>query len=162
MLEGGFPHTAGRKRKCLNSLPTLRPSMTATAAYLAEGDVPIRLGLGVQLSLSFSFIAMHQQDWLIPEEARRIWNTSFTELDSCLVREHQLLYHPHMLLASVETESRANRARQFIFTDQLPWQWGQGVRSRSSTLTQRGCDSSKPLSNELSFLVPKGTWLPLC
>lgn len=70
MLEGGFLHSAGRKMKCLNSLPTLRPSIKATAAYLAEGNVLIRLGLSVQVSLSFSFIAMHQQDWLLPEEAR--------------------------------------------------------------------------------------------
>lgn len=143
--------------KCLNSLPTLRPSITATAAYLAEGNVLIRLGLGVQVSLSFSFIAMHQQDWLLPEEARSMWNTSFTELDCCLVRECQLLYHPTRALAFVETESRANRTGQLIFIDQLPWQGGQGVRSWSSTSTQRGCDSSKPLSNELSSLVPKGT-----
>lgn len=94
MRERGFLHLAGRKMKCLNFLPTLRPSMMATAAYLAEGNVLIRLGLGVQASLSFSLITMHQQDRLLPAEARSMWNTSFTEWDSCLVREHQLPYHP--------------------------------------------------------------------
>lgn len=58
--------------KCLNFLPTLGPSITATAAYLAEGNVLIRLGLGLQVSLSFSLITVHQQDGLLPEEAR-IW-----------------------------------------------------------------------------------------
>lgn len=70
MLEGGFLHSAGRKMKCLNSPPTRRPSVTAIAAYLAEGNVRVRLGLSMQVSLRFSLIAMHQQDRLLPEEAR--------------------------------------------------------------------------------------------